>query len=509
MASFTVAIVGGGFGGIDAAIQLRKRFPEASLALFEAADELGGVWQWNTYPGCACDIQSHLYSLSYELKPGLRSVPGEALTPLEKRLDRQLLESRRNQAVSAGRSAEVRSDRIFAVSEIVGPQFETLTWIESRNQWLLVSRTAGGGGGTVTEEHFDYVVSAQGPLHIPKIPDYDGIEKFEGDVFHTARWKSDFNAQGKVVAVIGTGASAVQAIPELAKTSKELVVFQRHAAWITTKADYKYSAVAKWVFRNVPLAARIWRYMIFWSHEYQYLAFRTDSRISRALRGLVQMQTAALLRAQVPDAQKRAVLTPHYPFGARRVTPSNQYLRAMAGATVVDGDPVVRFEPRAVVTASGRVVPVDAVVLATGFVLNGGNAGIMIRGRCGNRLADGFEASYRSTLFPKFPNIFFILGPNSGAGHTSVLIPLEMQNKYIANLISEARRLRMPFIEVTDEAAAKWDKYVQKGFEGTVWPLDNSSWYHQGGKILTLWPYSWVRFMREMRALPKMSDFLS
>ncbi|KAJ3199386.1 hypothetical protein HDU82_000460 [Entophlyctis luteolus] len=490
MASFTVAIVGGGFGGIDAAIQLRKRFPEASLALFEAADELGGVWQWNTYPGCACDIQSHLYSLSYELKPDWTD--------------------------NFSKAAEIKQylqgvARKYGVTEFsrLKTTVETLTWIESRNQWLLVSRTAGAGGGTVTEEHFDYVVSAQGPLHIPKIPDYDGIEKFEGDVFHTARWKSDFNAQGKVVAVIGTGASAVQAIPELAKTSKELVVFQRHAAWITTKADYKYSAVAKWVFRNVPLAARIWRYMIFWSHEYQYLAFRTDSRISRALRGLVQMQTAALLRAQVPDAQKRAVLTPHYPFGARRVTPSNQYLRAMAGATVVDGDPVVRFEPRAVVTASGRVVPVDAVVLATGFVLNGGNAGIMIRGRCGNRLADGFEASYRSTLFPKFPNIFFILGPNSGAGHTSVLIPLEMQNKYIANLISEARRLRMPFIEVTDEAAAKWDKYVQKGFEGTVWPLDNSSWYHQGGKILTLWPYSWVRFMREMRALPKMSDFLS
>ncbi|KAI8610813.1 hypothetical protein BC830DRAFT_1143974 [Chytriomyces sp. MP71] len=497
------AIIGGGFGGIDAAIKTRRGNPNARIVVFDEAPGFGGAWQWNRYPGVACDVPSHLYSLSHELNPDW---PDHYSGASDIRAYLQSVAKKHG------------LDKIARLSTRV----VHLEWLDEMNQWKLTAEEKLNGSRQ-TVDHFDYVISANGPLHVPKYPSIHGLESFEGEVVHTARWKPGFENEihGKRVAVIGTGASAVQAVPEIEKVVETLVVFQRHAAWPVPKEEYKYSKVAKWIFRNIPFAMRLWRFIIFWLLELRYwIVIRRDSAFSKLqIPGIMKLVTQ-FIESQVRDPVKREQLTPDYPFGARRIPPSNSYLKALDSdkTTLVSGDPISHItDGNTIVTQSGRQIQVDAIILATGFELLPVNQPFTMVGRKeGGVFPDLSQIrtrtrprAYMFTTMPQFPNFFMILGPNAAFGHMSVLIPVELQTDYTLRLIRASRDAGRSRVEVTTRALEEWDLFVQKGFKGTVWEMDKSSWYYSGkAENFTLWPYSCVYMIWLLSKQPKLMDYV-
>lgn len=471
-----VAIVGAGFGGIGTAIRLLQE-GYRDFAVFERGGDVGGTWRDNTYPGCACDVPSHLYSYSFAPNPHWsRSFSGQA----------EIWDYLRRCVDEYGVRPHLRLDH-----EVNGA-----TWDERAGHWVL--ETSRG------RHTADVLVAATGPFDTPAVPDLPGLASFGGDVFHSARWNHDIDLAGRRVAVIGTGASAVQFVPEIAPLVRRLHLFQRTPPWVLPRADRALSAAERWLFRIAPPAQRLARTAIYWVREAGALAFLRPLYMR-----LGQAAAARHLRRSVPDPDLRARLTPRYTMGCKRVLLSNDYYPALSRSNVeVVTDGIAEVRPEGVVTADGRLREVDVIIFGTGFRVTEVAIARAIRGRSGHTLAQAWGATmgaYKGITVSGFPNLFLLLGPNTGLGHTSVVLMIESQIRYVLGALRHLRRTGVAAVEPAPEAQRRFLTAVDRRMAGTVWLRGGCrSWYLDAtGRNSTLWPgYTWSYRLRTRRFDP-------
>ncbi len=468
----TIAILGAGFSGLGMAIRLREEGIE-TFTIYEKADEVGGTWRENTYPGVACDVPSHLYSFSFEPNPNW---------------------SRR---FSAG-------DEIWAYSRRCAEKYDLYRSIQFGK---TVSAITHDGvkwcvkfldGATIKA---DYVVSGLGGLHEPNIPDIEGLQSFAGPVFHTAEWRHDVDLTGKRVAIIGSAASAVQVIPEIVDKVARLDVYQRTPNWVMPRQSYAYPNWLKSLFAKIPKLARLYRGMYFTLMEARFASFnKHDNAIKRYVRRVFTKH----LNAQVSDPALRVKLTPDYPIGCKRVLISDDYLASIQKENVdLLTDPIDEITPSGLRTKDGHDHPVDVVILATGFKPFNILSTIEVSGPTGRSLSDAWKdgiAAHRSVAVSGFPNFFMLLGPNSALGHNSVLLMIEAQVNYIIKLMGQARALGARFVDAKPDEADKYNQAIQEDLKERVWAANCGAWYvDQNGHNYTLYPHAVRRYLRDMK----------
>ncbi len=457
-----VLIAGTGFAGLCAAIKL-KQAGETSFLLLEKADDYGGTWRDNIYPGCACDIPSHLYSLSFE-----PNTDWSRMYPTQP----EILAYLRGVAAKHDLSGRTR----------FGAKLEEAVWDEARGVWR-----AACADGRIFEGRM--LFSAMGPLHVPAIPRIAGAENFAGAAFHSAHWDFSQDLAGKRVAVIGTGASAIQFIPQIAPLVEKLTVFQRTPPWIMPKPDYPFTDRHKRRLR-LPFVRALFRKMLFCMHEVRALGFLGNTRVTEAAEKMGRDHLAS----QVPDPALRARLTPDYRVGCKRVLLSNDYLPALSRDNVVlVTDGIARMEAGAIIDTQGTAHPADIVIYGTGFRTTDSFAAVRIVGRGGLELNTAFAGGMHAhwgIAVPDFPNLFFLLGPNTGLGHNSVVLMIEAQVRYVMSLLAQMQRRGWRAIEVRREAEAAWNAAIQTKIAGTVWLTGGcKSWYlDENGRNTTIWP---------------------
>ena len=501
-----VAIVGSGFAGIGMAIRLRQ-MGVAELTVYEAAPEIGGTWRDNDYPGAACDIPSHLYSFSFAPNPSWSRTFGS---------QREILDYLKRCARDHGIEPSIRCN-----ARVVKARFDD----EARVWRLDIATTSGASDGTkgangqsdggepsrpTTKQppqptyetvEADIVIAANGPLSRPALPDIVGIERFRGALFHSARWDHAYPLEGKTVAVIGTGASAVQFIPHLQRRAARLAVFQRTPPWIMPRPDRPIGRFAQRAFRWFPLAQRLARWSIYWRHEARALAFIVHPKWMQA----PMRFAASYLERRVKDPALRAKLTPNYLLGCKRVLLSSDYYPALTQPNVdIVTVPIREMVADGLVTEDGRHWPVDAIVCGTGFQVADAGAPFPIVGARGAELdalwrADGPYA-YLGTSIAGFPNFFMMIGPNTGLGHNSMVYMIESHIAYIARCLRTLCRRGARTMEVREEAQQAYNARIQDAFRGTVWMSGCRSWYlSKRGRNTTLWPGFTFAFRRLTR----------
>ncbi|WP_051170823.1 flavin-containing monooxygenase [Spongiibacter marinus] len=472
-----VAIIGAGFGGLGLAIQLQKQ-GITNFQLFEQAKDVGGVWRDNLYPGAACDVPSHLYSFSFEPNPQW----GRLFSPQQ-----EIYRYLRHCADKYQLRPKIRfSTRVTAAD-----------YCESTAQWRL----------ELAEGHPVFaraVVVAIGALNIPQYPNIQGIERFKGVVMHTAQWQRDANLRGKRVAVVGTGASAIQVIPAIQPEVGSLTVFQRTPPWVLPKHDRRLTVDEHARFRRWPLLQRIVRRLQYVKMESVLPAFIWDSLFTR----LGEWAGRKYLRSVVKDETLRNALTPQYSMGCKRVLLSDDYYPALCQDNVnVVADGVARMDESAIYSSSGERHEVDAVILATGFKVPSAGAPMPVRGLGGRSLeedwAEGAEA-YKGITVSGYPNLLYLMGPNTGPGNTSVIFYIESQIRYVLQYLQTLRERPDCGLDIKADVQDQYNKRIQNMFRGTTWMSGCNSWYlTQDGRNTTLWPgFSWrYRLMTRRFAL--------
>jgi cation diffusion facilitator CzcD-associated flavoprotein CzcO len=473
-----IVILGAGMSGICMAITLKRAGIDSFLVL-EQSGGVGGTWWDNTYPGAQCDVPSHLYSFSFELKPDWSRVfapSGEIQRYVAHCVERYSL-----------------GQHLRLNSEIASAEYD-----ERAGRWCLTTRR-----GELLQPRF-FVLSL-GPLNHPRLP--AGIDAFRGELMHTARWNHNYDFRGKRVAVIGSAASAVQVVPALAQEAAQLTVFQRTPSWIVARPDRPYTAVEKGLFRLGPIA-RGYRAWLYWRFEANFAAFKGRGAMYRLL---THMATKHLAR-QVPDPALRAQLTPRYPMGCKRILVTSDFYPALGRDNVsLVAQAAGGFTTSGVLSEDGREFEVDAIVCATGFETVDPLARLPVRGAAGRTLAaawrDGPEA-YHGIAVAGFPNLFMLLGPNTGTGHTSVLIPIEAQARYTLACIREVQLRGARAMAVRADVMARHNAGLQRRLAATVWASPScTSWYKtQSGKILATYPGYITRYVLETRR-PRYADF--
>ncbi|GAA4215866.1 flavin-containing monooxygenase [Actinocatenispora rupis] len=471
-----VLIVGAGFAGLGAAIRLRLA-GRTDFAILERADEIGGTWRDNSYPGAACDVPSHLYSLSFAPNPDWsRSFSGQP------EIQRYLLDCVRRFELAP----HLR----------LGHELESAEWDNAAARWRV--RT---GRGTFTGR---VLVIGTGPLSEPATPPIDGLDSFAGTVFHSSRWRHDHDLAGARVAVVGTGASAIQFVPRIAGTVRRLTVFQRTAPWIIPRMDRGITPVEHWLYRNVPGARLLARAGIYTGREVSAVGFT----MRPALLGVMARIARSHLHKQVSDPVLRKELRPDYTIGCKRVLISNDYYPALARTnTRLETAPIERVEPDAVRTVDGRRHEVDTIILGTGFTATRPPIARRLTGRDGLLLADAWRdgmAAYRGTTVAGFPNMFMLIGPNTGLGHNSMIHVIESQLNYLLDALSKMDTYRVAAVEVEAGTQDAYNDEVQARLGPTVWNTGGCrSWYlDDTGRNTTLWPSFTWRF----RALTRHFD---
>ncbi len=480
MAQPRVLIIGAGFGGIAAAIELRKNGFE-DVTVLEKAAALGGTWFYNRYPECACDVPSHLYSFSFAQRRDWSRICSPRAEIL-----RYLQDVAHEHGVER-----------LVVGET---EIAECAWQQDRRRWVAIS-TDG------RRFDADALIVATGQLHRPAIPQLQGAERFAGETFHSSRWPAGFDARGKRVAVIGTGASAVQFIPQLAATAERLYVFQRSPNWFLPRRNRAYPALLKTAFRCVPGLQACRRRFIYWYAETLTAMIRhprTLGRIGRAY-------SSAFMRLQLKDPELRRRAWPTYPFGCKRVLFSSHYLPALARPCVeLITERVSRLTPRTVVSADGAERELDVLIYATGFRANEFMAPMEVRGRDGRTLAGAWATGAHAHLgitVPGFPSMFLVYGPNTNTSGGSIIFYEEAQARYIRQAL-ELLRGRRAAIEVRPEVEAASDRELQARFQGTAWAACES-WYreHGDGRIVANWPGHMREYQRRVAKLEQ-SEYL-
>lgn len=471
-----VAVVGAGFGGLGAAIALREAGVD-DLVVLDRAPAVGGTWWANTYPGCGCDVPSHVYAFSFAPNPGWSrsfSPQPEIRRYLEDVADRH------------GLRPVLR----------LGTEVHDLTWDEEAGHWHL--RTSRGD---LTARS---VVAAAGPLTEPEVPDLPGLAAFDGEVVHTARWPEGLDLTGRRVAVVGTGASVIQLVPAIQPSVGHLTVFMRTPPWVIPKLDRPITRVERALYRRVPAAQRAVRGVLRAGREATVLAFVDRTAVLR----MVERVSRWHLERQVKDERLRRVLTPSYRLGCKRILPSNHFYRALdrPGVDVVPSA-LARVRGRTAVAADGSEHEVDVIVLGTRFRATDPPIARRVVGRDGRTLAQHWAATgmraLRGTTVDRFPNLFLLAGPNTGLGHTSMVLMIEAQLPSVTDAVMALRRPGVHAVEARPEALDRWNAEVQRRMRRTVWSTGGcSSWYQdEHGRITTLWPSSTVRFRRETATL--------
>ncbi len=465
-----VAIIGAGFGGLGAAVALRRAGID-DLVIIEGGDGVGGTWRRNTYPGGACDIQSHLYSYSF--------APNKYWSRTYARQPEILayLES-------------VADDFDLRRHLMLGTTVRSVRW--DPNTWSWDCRLAHAGHtSTLTA---DVIVCAVGLFGSPKQPDIQGLTGFRGTIMHTARWDHSVELAGKRVAVIGTGASGVQVVPELARIAERVTVFQRTPPWMVPKDDRPYSATELARFRRNPLAVRRTRWQI-WKFQHDNTATFADDPVVAARTHIA----TSFLERTVADEPLRRALTPDYPFRCKRVLLGDEYYRALQEDNVeLVTDPVERIAEAAVITAAGRAIDVDVIVLATGFETSRCLSGIEVIGAGGQRLHDRWGAdpsAYLGVAVAGFPNFFMLYGPNTNQGGNSIVYILEAGARLVASAVSRVAR-RGGYVEVRPEVEKRYNERLSADLERTVWTQCDSYFRSPTGRIVTQWPYTELEYAR-------------
>ncbi|WP_026405027.1 flavin-containing monooxygenase [Actinomadura rifamycini] len=484
---YRVAIIGTGFSGLGMAIGLKKAGVHDFVVL-EKAGEVGGTWRENTYPGCACDIMSLLYSFSFEPKSDWsRMFPkqGELLQYIKDVVDKYDL-----------------AQHIRFRAEVTGAEYDDAT-----GTWRVTVAPGGPDGGD-GEGRGDEIVRARavvagmGPLHRPNIPDLPGLESFQGAAFHSAEWDHSYDLAGKRVAVIGTGASAVQFVPQIAKKAASLTVFQRTPPWILPKPDRRVTGLEKALFRHVPGVQRGYRNGIYLVQESFVVGFK-NPRLLKLASGLARWHLAR----QVPDRELRRKLVPDYTMGCKRTLVSSDYYPALMRPGVeLTTEGIAEVRPRSIVTRDGREHEVDAIIFGTGFHVTDAFDDARITGRDGLRIQDawkdGIEAHLGVTV-AGFPNLFLLLGPNSGLGHNSMIFIIEAQVRYVLQCLAMLDASGGGRISVRPSAQDRFNAWVRRKSEGAVWVSGGcTSWYlDRDGANRAAWPASTVAYWLRTRRI--------
>jgi cation diffusion facilitator CzcD-associated flavoprotein CzcO len=437
--------------------------------ILERAGDVGGTWRDNTYPGCRCDVQSNLYSYSFAPKPGwTQTYPSqpELWAYLQELTDGNGL--RRYLRLNH----EVRSAR----------------WDEEAGRWQLDTSE-----GRFTAR---YLIAGTGALVEPSLPDIPGIASFRGTIMHSARWDPAWQAAGRRVAVVGTGASAIQIVPALQPEVEHLTVFQRTAPFVVPHNNHPVKARTRALYRAFPPYQRMSRLRTYWLREGLVLGFVKYPAILRRAEAAWRKH----MESAIADPALRAQLTPSYHLGCKRVLPSNDFYPAMARPNVsLVTEKIIEFRPDAVVTADGAEHQADTVILATGFHVADNPMFGMVTGAGGRTLAEAFGETYLGTVVPGFPNYFQLTGANTGLGHSSMLLMIESQLRYILDGIGKAEAAGGRF-EVRPEVAKGYNAELQRKLPRTVWGSGCSSWYLDAqGRNLALWPGFTFDFRRRTR----------
>jgi len=467
-----VAIVGSGFAGLCMAIRLKQAGIDDFL-VFERGDDVGGTWRDNSYPGCACDVPSHLYSFSFEPNPDW----SRTFSPQP-----EIWDYLRRCADTYGITQHVR----------LGHEVEAATWDAAQRRWSVVTSR-----GALTA---DVVVMGVGALSEPSLPALPGLEDFAGTVFHSARWNHDHDLSGERVAVIGTGASAIQFVPRIQPHVGRLHLFQRSAPWIVPRPDRPVTALERRLYRALPAAQRLVRDWIYWTRESLVVAFRHP-------RLMTVSQRLALrhLRRQVPDPQLRARLTPSYRMGCKRILLSDDYYPALTQPNVdVVADGIREVRRGSIVTTDGVEREVDTIIFGTGFRVTDMPAAQLVRGADGALMADlwhGSPRAYLGTSVAGFPNLFMLVGPNTGLGHNSIVFMIESQVAYVMDCLRFMGEHGIATVDVRPEAQRTFNAELQRQMRGTVWMTGGCrSWYLDAtGRNAVLWPRSTWGFRRRTR----------
>lgn len=469
-----VIIVGAGCGGIAAAIELRRHGIE-SIRILEQAPDLGGTWYFNSYPGAACDVPSHLYSFSYA--------------------------QRRDWSRLCSPQAEIHAylhdvAREFGIEALVetNTTVTACVWDEEDCRWRI--ETAAGASLQA-----DALILATGQLHQPALPRIEGRESFAGHSFHSAEWDHTYPLAGKRVAVIGTGASAVQFVPEIAAEVRSLKVFQRTGNWFLPRKNRRYNAAVSAAIARVPGLQALRRKFVFQYTESLTLAIRHPRTVGR----LAKARSTAFMRSQLKDPVVHEKAWPDYTFGCKRILFSSHFLPALQRANVeLVTEAISAVEPEGLRTSDGRLHEVDCVIWGTGFKTNDFMFPMQIRGREGHDLHETWAGAAHAHLgmtVPGFPNMFLMYGPNTNTSGGSIIVYLEAQAAYLRQALQQLSSRSAGAIEVLAEVEAASDRALQARFAGTAW-VECDSWYHdEHGRIVANWPGYMREYLEQTRVL--------
>lgn len=458
-----VIIVGSGFAGLGAAIRLRRDGRENFLVI-ERGSEVGGTWRDNTYPGAACDVPSHLYSFSFELNPDW----SRSFSPQPEIQDYL-------------RRVAAKYD--LADKHLFDTEVTEARWDDAAGRWL-VDTTNGAFSATV-------LVGAVGALAEPKLPPIAGIDTFEGEIFHSARWNHDADLAGKRVALIGTGASAIQIGPAIGGTVGHLDVYQRTAPWVMPRHDRTYSTLESLAYKHVPFLQRAAREAIYWGRESYVLGFAFQPKVLKAAQKVAERNIVKSIK----DPALRERVTPDWQIGCKRILISNTWYPLLAQDNVdLVTDGIAEIRANSIVGADGTEREVDAIIVATGFHVTDSPTYERIIGRDGRSLSqvwdDRGQQAYKGAAVAGFPNLLFVVGPNTGLGHSSMVFMIESHLNYLADALKVMDERGLATFEVRPDVQRDFNAGIQSRMDRTIWKTGGcASWYlDKHGNNTTLWP---------------------
>jgi cation diffusion facilitator CzcD-associated flavoprotein CzcO len=477
-----VLIVGAGFSGICMGIKLLEAGMKSFL-IIEKSDDIGGTWWENRYPGCACDIPSHLYSFSFAPSTEwTRMYPGQ----------QEIHDYLKSCVERYGLVPYLR----------LNTRFQEAIWNESKGVWNAVA----GEGMRIRAR---VLVSGMGALHVPRYPELKGRDGFKGPAFHSATWDHGVDLDGKNVAVVGTGASAIQFVPQIAPRVGKLYLFQRTPPWIVPRLDFAFSEKWKRRFRGFPITRWALRQYIFWRQEFRVLGFLGNESIRKKAEEIALRHLAG----RIKDPEMRAALTPNYELGCKRVLVSDDYYPTLNRSNVeLVSEGISEVCEHSVVTSDGVERPVDVLIYGTGFRASEPLIGCRVTGKGGVEIHDAWKnrmTAYLGIAVNGFPNFFMLLGPNTGLGHNSVVLMIEAQVRYAMNCLRLMKRKNQRVLEVRAEIQDSFVEEIYRRMPRTVWQSGGcQSWYQDQntGEITTLWPGSVVDYLRRTRSVSS-SDY--
>ena len=482
MISHDILIIGTGFSGMGMAMKLREA-GRTDFVVLEKADDVGGTWRDNTYPGAECDVQSHMYSFSYELNPGWSR---------EYSAQPEIWQYMRDVATKHDLYSAIR----------FGTEVTGATWDEERLRW------------TVTTNHETYearvVVSGIGGLHIPNVPELPGAESFAGPRFHSAQWQHDVDLTGKKVAVIGTGASAIQFVPQIAPVVGQLDVYQRTAPWVVPKSNHDIVGRKAKFLQKVPGGTRAYRNALYWFNESTQLAFTGPLQ---KISSVVEKRTAAYIRKTITDPAVAEKLIPDYRLGCKRVLKTDNYIPVYNRENVeLVTDGIEKITENGIQGKDGTFREADVIIYGTGFHVTDAFEWVHVTGKDGRDLSQTFKQhgieTYLGIATAHFPNFFFLLGPNTALGHNSVVFMIEQQTKWILALLDEMDARGAQAAEPTEPAQREFNDALQDKVSKGVWSQGGcTSWYLDSqGKNRTIWPGFTFRYWWRTRKVES-ADF--